>query len=212
MNIVVPVPKTDRNNRYILVIPDYFTKWPEPLAHPDHGAETIAEKLVDDVICRHGAPRMIHTDQGKDFDSKLIKALCELLEIEKTRTTQQLESDGLMERLNKTLITMIRSLVDEEQKTWDTILPKVLLGYRSSVQSTTGYSPFYLMHGSEVMLPIDIMFRGVKERFVDKQRSQLEKAYGTVRKNANLKQCRQKYYYDRKVQYSGLKTRYSIGD
>ena len=68
------------------------------------------------------------------------------------------------------------------------------------------------------MLPIDIMFGVAKERFkstaefVDKQRSQLEKAYVTVRKNANLKQCRQKYYYDRKVQYSGLKTRYSIGD
>ena len=113
-----------------------------------------------------GVPRTIHTDQGKDFDSKLIKALCELLEIEKTRTTAyHPESDGLVERLNKTLITMIRSLVDEEQKTWDIILPKVVLGYRSSVQSTTGYSPFYLMHGSEVMLPIDIMFRGAKERF-----------------------------------------------
>ena len=146
MDIVGPLPKTDRNNRYILVISDYFTKWPEGFALPDHRAETIAEKLVDDVICRHGVLRTIHTDQGKDFDSKLIKALCELLEIEKTRTTAyHPESDGLVERLNKTLITMIRSLVDEEQKTWDIILPKVLLGYRSSVQSTTGYSPFYLM-------------------------------------------------------------------
>ena len=87
MDIVGPLPKTDRNNRYILVISDYFTKWPEAFALPDHRAETIAEKLVDDVLCRHGVPRTIHTDQGKDFDSKLIKALCELLEIEKTRTT-----------------------------------------------------------------------------------------------------------------------------
>lgn len=83
----------------------------------DHKAETIAIKLVDDVICRHGVPRVVHTDQGRDFESNLIKQVCDLLEIEKTRTTAyHPKSYGLVERLNKTLIGMLRSCVDENQK------------------------------------------------------------------------------------------------
>ena len=126
MDKVCPIPETDRNNRYILVITDYITKWPEAFPLRNHWAETKAAKLVAEVICRYGVPRVIHTDQVKDFDFKLIKALCELLEIEKNRTTPyHPESDGLVERLNKTLISMVRSLVDEDQRDWDTLLPKV---------------------------------------------------------------------------------------
>ena len=163
-DIFGPLPQADRNNRFVLVITDYYTKLPEAFALPNHRAETIATKLVDDVICRYGVPRTIHTDRDKDFDTKLIKALCDLLEIEETRTTPyHPASDGLVER--KTLMSMVRSLVNENQKNWDTLLPKVLLGYRSSVQSTTGYTPFFLIYGSEVMLPADIMIGGVKETF-----------------------------------------------
>ena len=64
----------------------------------DHKAETLATKLVDEVICSHGVPRVIHTDQGRDFESNLLKHFCELLEIEKTRTTAyHPESDGMVE-------------------------------------------------------------------------------------------------------------------
>ena len=85
MDIVGPLPVTDNGNRFLLVISDYFTKWPEAFALKDHKAETIANKLVDEVICRHGVPRVIQTDQGRDFESNLIKYVCELLEIEKNK-------------------------------------------------------------------------------------------------------------------------------
>ena len=206
MDIVGPLPVTDNGNRFILVISDFFTKWPEAFALKDHKAETIAIKLVDDVICRHGLPRVVHTDQGRDFESNLIKQVCELLEIEKTRTTAyHPESDGLVERLNKTLIGMLRSCVYENQKNWDTLLPKILLGYRSSVQATTGYSPFSLVYGREAMLPVDVVFGGSKERFetkhefVSRQRDYMEQAFEKVREHTKTEQQRQKYYYDRKV-------------
>ena len=164
MDVVGPLPRTEAGNRFILVVSDYFTKWPEAFDLKDHKAETIAAVLVDEVICRHGVPLSIHTDQGRDFESTLLKNMCELLEVEKTRTTAyHPESDGLVERLNKTLVTMLRTCVDEEQKNWDTLLPKILLGYRTSVQTTTGYSPFRLVYGREAMLPVDIMFGARKK-------------------------------------------------
>ena len=73
-----------------------------------------------------------------------------------------------MEWLNKTLVSMLRSCVDKNQKDWDVLLPKILLGYRSSVQTTTGFSPFSLIYGREALLPIDIVFGGSKERFESK--------------------------------------------
>ena len=219
MDIVGPLPVTEEGNRYLLVVSDYFTKWPEAFALKDHKAETIASKLVDDVICRHGVPRVIHTDQGRDFESNLIKNMCQLLEIEKTRTTAyHPESDGLVQRLNKTLIAMLRSCVDENQKNWDMLLPKILLGYRSSVQTTTGYSPFSLVYGREAMLPVDIVFGGSKERFdtkdgyVNKQRDYIDKAFEKVRKNTKMEQRRQKYYYDRKVHPHNQRSKYNVGD
>ena len=159
MDIVGPLSVTDNGNRFILVMSDYFTKWPEAFALKDHKAETVATKLVDEVICRHGVPLVIHTDQGRDFESNLLKHICELLEIEKTRTTTyHPELDGLAKRLNKTLVSMLRSCVDENQKDWDVLLPKILLGYRSRVHTTTGFSPFSLIYGREAMLPIDIVW------------------------------------------------------
>ena len=219
MDILGPLPVTEEGNRYLLVVSDFFTKWPEAFALKDHRAETIASKLVDDVICRHGVSRVIHTDQGMDFESNLIKNMCQLLEIEKTRTiAYHPESDGLVERLNKTLIAMLRSCVDENQKNWDMLLPKILLGYRSSVQTTTGYSPFSLIYGREAMLPVDIVFGGSKERFdtkdgyVNKQRDYIDKAFEKVRKNTKMEQRRQKYYYDRKVHPHNQRSKYNVGD
>lgn len=150
MDILGPLPVTEAGNKYILVS-DYFTKWPEPFPLQDHKAKTIATVLVDEIICRHGVPRSIHTDQGRDFESNLLKHVCELLEMEKTRTTAyHPESDELVERLNKTLVTMLRSCVEEEQKNWDRLLPKILLGYRTRVQTTTGYSPFRMVLGERL--------------------------------------------------------------
>jgi hypothetical protein len=108
MDIVCPFPEIRRGHWYILVIGDYFTKWKEAFPIKDMEAATAAKHLVDEVICRLGVPTTIHTDQGKNFDSALIKEICELLGIKKTRTTPyHPQSDGLVERFNRTLVGML---------------------------------------------------------------------------------------------------------
>ena len=101
MDIMGPLPKSNSGNLYILVIGDYFTKWTESNALKDHTAQTIADVLVNQWICRFGVPRIIHTDQGRDFESNLIHEMCHLLDIEKTRTCPyRPQSDGMVGRFN----------------------------------------------------------------------------------------------------------------
>ena len=86
VDIVGPLPISHDNNEYIIVTGVYFTKWQEAFAVPNHTALTVADKLVPEVFCRLGCPIQIHSDQGREFESDLFKAVCEKLGIEKTRT------------------------------------------------------------------------------------------------------------------------------
>ena len=104
MYFLGPLPTTAHQNKYILVIGDYFTKWVEAFAMPDMLASTVARYFVDGFVCRYGVPLSLHTDQGPQFESRLMKSVCSLLDITKTRTTAyHPQSDGMIERNNKTL-------------------------------------------------------------------------------------------------------------
>ena len=101
MDILGPLPETERQNKYILVASDYFTKWRESYLMKNMEAENIAEQLVSNSICCYGVPYYIHTDQGKNFESFLISEICQLFVMTKTRTTPyHPQSDGLVEQFN----------------------------------------------------------------------------------------------------------------
>ena len=125
----------------------------------DKEAATVACLLVNEFICWVGIPEVLHTDQEKNFESTLIAEMCHLLGIKKTRTTSyHPQSDRLVERLNRTHLTMLSIAATECEQEWDLRLPVVMLAYRSSMQETTGATPFSLMFEREVHLPIDLMF------------------------------------------------------
>ena len=75
MDILGPLPETPRSNCYILVIGDYFTKWKEAFPLKDTEAVTVARVFVNEFICRFGVPDSLHTDQGKNFEAKIIKEI-----------------------------------------------------------------------------------------------------------------------------------------
>lgn len=104
VDIVGPFPKTVRGNRFVCVAMDYFTKWPEAFPLPNHEAGTVAGVLVDEFFARFGVPHELHSDQGREFESAVFRECCSLLGIKKTRTTpQRPQSDGMVERYNRTL-------------------------------------------------------------------------------------------------------------
>ncbi|GFX50477.1 retrovirus-related Pol polyprotein from transposon 17.6 [Trichonephila clavipes] len=86
-DILGPIPRSSDGNNCILVVMDYFTKGPEAYSFPDQEASTVAEVLVQHWISRVGVPLQLHSDQGRNFDSAVCKRLCEILAIDKTRTT-----------------------------------------------------------------------------------------------------------------------------
>ena len=117
LDIMGPLPTTESGQKYILVVGDYFTKWTEAFPLPNQEAKTVAEKLVNEVISRFGAPERIHTDQGRNFEAQLFKEMCNLFSIEKTRTTPyHPQSDGMVERMNRTIQDMLAKYVAEHQR------------------------------------------------------------------------------------------------
>ena len=205
VDILGPVPETENGNQYILVVTDYFTKWVEAFPLRDHPASTVAEVLMEQFISRFGVPKQIHSDQGREFESKLMAELCKLLKIKKTRTTPyNPKSDGLVERFNRTVKQMLTMLVADAQNDWDDHLPYVMMAYRASIHESTKCTPNLLMLNREVNLPIDLMVGSPSEdegpvcpvEYVEWVRLATEEAFEFVRKNLRLSALRQKQYYD----------------
>ena len=120
IDILGPLPETPRKNKFTLVVSDYFAKLTESYPIPNQEATTVAEKLMSEFICRFGVPRQLHSDQGTNFESNVFAEVCKLLDIEKTHSTPlHPQSDGQVERFNKTIIEMLRGKIKEDQKDWD---------------------------------------------------------------------------------------------
>ena len=157
MDILSFTETTASGNKCVLVVSDYFTKWAEAYALPDHYSSTIAHVLVTEFFCRYGVPRVIHSDGGGEFRSNLMMDLYKLLEFYSTRTTPyHPQSDGLVERLNRTLVGMLSKFCEDNAE-WDQHLPFVMCAYRSTVHSSTGSTPNMLFMGREITLPIDLL-------------------------------------------------------
>ena len=110
---ILKVPMLTRGNQYLLVVQDHFSKWPFAKAIPDQKAERIVNILKDDVFTLVGPPRRLHSDQGQNFESRILGDLCKAFGIEKSHTTPYHPmGNGLVERMNRSLLTLLRAYVD----------------------------------------------------------------------------------------------------
>ena len=203
-DIMGPLPVSQRGYQYILVVTDIFTKWVEAFPLHDTVATTLAKVLVDEVICRYGVPKSIHSDQGANLCSSVVQGVCNLLNIDQTRTSAYHPmGNGQVERFNRTIEAMLAKVVKESQRNWDYHLQKALLAYRTAVHETTGFSPYHLNFGRSPTLPIDIILGNLSgeyssyPEFVQEVHGQLHSAYNTTRKRLQEAHRRQKQHYDR---------------
>jgi transposase InsO family protein len=202
-----PYNVTSNGNKYILVVSCYFTKYVEAYAIKDMEAKTVADVLVNEFISRLGVPMVIHSDQGRNFESALFKQVCHLLGIKKTRTTAFHPSgNGLVERFNRTLNEMICTSVGENPNTWDQRLHLLTMAYRSTPHESTGFSPNFMVYGRELYMPLDVMMGQPESsedqnelEYVQKLRERLEDAYEIAREHLQENANRQKRYYDVKA-------------
>ncbi|KAG1043362.1 hypothetical protein G6F43_011668 [Rhizopus delemar] len=143
--------------RYIIAGIDYLTKYVEARPMRFQTSSEIALFLYEEIICRHGCPTIIVSDNGKPFLSDLIRQVCRNYSIiHKTTTPYNPQSNGLIERFNRTLGQILQRREDNEKEDWDQYLPATLFAYRSMKQATTKQSPFFLMYGYEPKTPFDL--------------------------------------------------------
>ena len=142
---------SDMGPKAILTMIDSLTVWGEAVPVNDQTPQTVSQTFFDVWISRFGVPYRVHSDLGAEFESALFARLCELLKIRHSRTTAyRPQANGKIERFNRTLVGMLKRAVEEHPDTWEETLPQVLMAYRSTIHSSTGYTPYRLAFGREM--------------------------------------------------------------
>lgn len=205
---ILQVPVSTNNNKYLLVIQDYFTKWADAIPLQNQRAATISAEMVK-VFCTYGIPDIVHSDQGQNFESTVFHQTLKAFGVEKSRTTAyHPEGDGMVERFNRSLLQLLRTYVEKEEE-WESHLPLALYAYRTAVHSSTGVSPFMLMYGREPSSGVLTQPSGYDvSDFSTVLQSKLSQLQDLVEVHNTEAAHRQKLYYDRR---SGERC-FKIGD
>ena len=197
------------NIENVLVITDHFTRY--ALAYPSktQTAQATARILWDNFICHYGFPEKFISDQGRNFESDLIKELCKIAGVKKLHTTPyHPQGNGQCERFNSTLCNMLGTLSEEEKSDWKSYLGCMTHAYNCTKHASTTYSPYYLMFGRHPRLPIDVEFglpksnsgdNSSKSRYVQKLRRRLNYAFQKATKVANQQANKYKSSYDKSI-------------
>ncbi|CAB4441357.1 unnamed protein product [Rhizophagus irregularis] len=208
IDVVGPLPITERNNRYIVTAIDYFTKWPEARALETADAKEIARFIYEDIIRRHGCPKKILSDRGSHFNNKLVELLMKEFQIKHNFSTPyHLKTNGLIERFNKTLCESLAKL--NNIKDWDLKVPGVLFAYRMKKNDSIKLKPGYLIYGREMKtLNLEDENVTITQR-INSLMENLPNIRNQAKGNIEKSQEKQKKYHDKKYK---TKKNFQIGD
>ena len=210
------------NIENVLVIAGHFTRY--ALAYPSktQTAQATARILRDNFICRYGFPEKFISDQGRNFESDLIKELCKIAGVKKLHTTPyHPQGNGQCERFNSTLCNMLGTLSDEEKSDWKLYLGCMTRASNCTKHASTTYSPYFLMFGRHPRLPIDVEFsltkpnykdNSSKSRYIQKLRRRSNYAFQKASKYSEQQAQKYKSSYDKVKRSSITRERCGIGE
>lgn len=215
MDVCGPLTPSRDGNTLLLVIADCFSKFTKGYPMKDQTARTIAELLTQHWVNEYGEPHEIHSDQGRNFESQLMKEVCELHGIAKTRTTPyHPQGDGQVERTNQTVMQMASTLAGSYLD-WDLKVGTAISAYNSTIHATTGFTPNRLWFGREIIHSADAVLpenpatlRLSREQYVQRLERDNHIAYQVARDHTRRAVKTQKKYHDRFVNFN----RYKEGD
>ena len=142
---------------YCLVMTDVFSHYSLAFPCRDQSALTVVTKLTENWFPYFGVPLRLHSDQGRQFEGKVVEALCRYYKMQKSSTTPyHPQGNGMVERFNGTLIGLLRSLRPEDKQRWPALLPAICFAYNTTPSATTGLPPFQLLFGREPRTPLDV--------------------------------------------------------
>ncbi|CAF1481149.1 unnamed protein product [Rotaria sordida] len=140
----------------MLCITDYFTRWVTAVALTDCSAQTTAQALFKEYICRYGVPKSVLSDQGTQFKNQLMEVMAKLIGYNHIfSSVYHPQTNGMVERFNATFVPQIAKLQDLEINNWDEFLLPVVFAYYTGIHATTGYSLFQLQYSRDSRLHTD---------------------------------------------------------
>ncbi|KAK8771789.1 hypothetical protein V5799_024968 [Amblyomma americanum] len=158
MDLLGLFPVSSMGNQYIVVATDYLSRYCETKALPRGTAVGIAQFFVHHIVLRHGAHVVVITDRGTAFTSALTHEVLRLSGTSHRKTTAyHPQTNGLTERLDKTITDMMSMYVDADHRNWDEILPYITFAYNTALQETTRFTPFRLVYGRDALTMLDAM-------------------------------------------------------
>lgn len=192
---------------YILVVMDHFTRFAQAYATKNKSAKTVVEKVFNHFALNFGFPARIHHDMGREFENQMFSQLQKVCGMRGSHTTPyHPQGNGQVERFNRTLLSMLRTLTDTEKADWKDSLAKVVHAYNCTRSESTGFSPYYLLFGRTPRLPVDTLFNLPSqeqqvsyEEYVKKWQSRMREAYEIASTAAKKEASRGKRYYDQKA-------------
>ena len=174
--------------QYLLVLTDHFSKFVQVYPATNKSPKTAADRLYNDFMLR-----ILH-DQGREFENDLFSQLSKYCGIKRLRTTPyHPQTNGQRERMNQTILTMLKTLPEHQKTQWKNHVNKLVHPYNCTKHSSTGYSPYYLMFGRVPRLPIDLILPTCfsttpsqsKSSYVETWKNQMKEAYQLAFQHSN---------------------------
>ena len=198
--------KATGGQEYILLVVDHFTRFAQGYPTRNKTARTAAKILFEDYITRFGIPSRILHDQGREFENKLFHFLEQHYGIDRARTTPyHPQTNGLVERMNSTLLNMMRTLPEHKKRRWPEEVNLLLFAYNSTKHTSTNHTPHFLMFGREPHLPLDIVLGRLPKaatkvtsyrEYAENWEARMTSAYRTARESST----KSKKYAEKKWQ------------
>ena len=156
LDFVGPLPSTADGNEYLLVAIDHFSRFPIAKPVPNQSGSAVCKFLMEEIVCNFGPPCAILTDQGTPFVNNQVRNFLGGCNIEhRVSTAYHPESNGLVERYNGVIESSLKKYTLGDERRWDLYVPLVLYSIRVRVQSSVGYSPYFIVYGKEPTTTLD---------------------------------------------------------
>ena len=198
MDIVGILPTTTSGNKFILTFQDDFSKFMTCVAIPDAEATTVAKAFFNSIITRFNIPKILITDNGTNFTSKLFSEVCKMLGVKKIHISPyHPQANGSLERSDKPLGEYLRSFAKEDGSNWDQWLSTTMHVHNNSVHTST---PFRTLYGFEFHMPTNLRTKCTPIYNYDDQskvlKYQIQRGHEIARQNLEKAKIISKKGYD----------------
>jgi len=205
MDILGPLPETAEGFKYILSITDAFSKWLIAVPMINQTAISVSQAFVDNLITKFGCPKVVITDNGRQFISKIFEDLSKIYGFKhKKTTTYHPQSNGAVERMNRVIADMMYNYVNIKGTDWASHLQHISFAYNSSIHASSGQTPYFILFARDPITPIDLRLKGTEigereieiSEYLQNKRKIVSEVWESVKESLGKSQISQKKFAD----------------